>query len=159
MGSIYAALQGHTSDVFLELKDAGLIAADENVTQVDGADAIIDLGGGRKYGNLIIDASAVEVDSGDEVYKICMMFSNSATHASGVVAGPVLFLGDAAGIAAILDAPTVPPDTDNGIGQYEMPFVNVLAGISYRYMSLSVEVSGTIASGINFTAHATELIA
>lgn len=145
--------QSYMFDADLELKDAGLIAADENATQVSSTDAIIDLGAGRCNGTLVIDATAVEVASGDEVYKICAMFSNSATHASGVVAGPIFMLGDAAGIAAILDAPTVVPDTDNGVGRYEIPLSNVYNGISYRYLLLSVEVSGTIATGVNFIAH------
>lgn len=144
--------QSYTFDIDLQLKDAGLIAADENATQVSSADAIIDLGTGRALGTLIIDASAVEVASGDEVYQVCQMFSDSSTHASGVVAGPTFYLGDAAGIAAILDAPTVVPDTDNGVGRYELPFSNVFNGVSYRYMLLSVEVSGTIATGVNFIA-------
>lgn len=145
--------QSYTFDADLELKDAGLIAADENATQVDSTDAIIDLGDGRFKGHLVINATAVEVASGDEVYQICCMFSNSATHASGVVAGPTFYLGDAAGIAAILDAPTVVPDTDNGIGRYELPISNVFNGTSYRYMLLSVEVSGAVATGCNFTAY------
>lgn len=142
-----------TFDAELELKDAGLIAADENATQVDSSDAIIDLGAGRVEADLVLNVTACEVASGDEVYKVCTMFSNSATHASGVVAGPIFMLGDAAGIAAILDAPTVSPDTDNGTGRFIIPFTNEFAGISYRYMLLSVEVSGTIATGVNFTAY------
>jgi len=145
--------QSYTFDADLELKDAGLIAAEENATQVSSSDAIIDLGAGRCEGTLILNVTACEVASGDEVYKICVMLSNSATHASGVVAGPVFFLGDAAGIAAILDAPTVAPDTDNGTGRYEIPISNVINGTAYRYMLLSVEVSGTIATGVNFTAY------
>lgn len=150
--------QSYTFDAELELKDAGLIAADENATQVDGSDAIIDLGDGRMMGTLVLNVTACEVASGDEVYQVCTMFSNSATHASGVVAGPTFYLGDAAGIAAILNAPTVDPDTDNGIGRYELPITNVYNGISYRYMLVSVEVSGTIATGVNFTAYVSKTV-
>lgn len=149
--------ESKTLDVLLELKDAGLIAADENATQVDGTDAIIDLGEGRVKGELIINVTACEVDTGDEVYKIVPLFSNDAAHASGVVAGPVMYLGDAAGIAAILDAATVPPDTDMVEGRYVIPFTNMYGNNTYRYMLLSVEVSGTIASGINFISYATKL--
>lgn len=146
--------QSYTFDDSLELKDAGLIGADENCTQVSSSDAIIDLGDGRMVGTLVLNVTACEVDSGNEVYKVCQMFSNSATHASGVVAGPTFLLGDAAGIAAILNAPTIDPDTDNGVGRYELPITNVYCGVSYRYMLLSVEVSGTIGSGgVNFTAY------
>ncbi len=145
--------QSYIFDADLELKDAGLIAADENATQVDSTDSIVDLGAGRCDGTLVLNVSACEVASGDEVYQVCMMFSNSSTHASGVVAGPTFYLGDAAGIAAILNAPTVVPDTDNAIGRYELPFTNVYDGVSYRYLLLSVEVSGAVATGVNFTAY------
>ena len=145
--------QSHTFDAELQLKDAGLIAADENACQVAAADSILDLGAGRCSGTLILNVTACEVDSNNEVYHVCTMFSNSATHASGVVAGPTFYLGDAVGIATLLNAPSVPTDTDNGIGRYEIPFTNVFNNTSYRYMLLSVEVSGTVATGVNFTAY------
>ena len=146
--------QSYTFDIDLELKDAGLIAANETATQVDSADAIIDLGAGRAVGTFVINATAVEVDSSDESYAIQPMFSNSSTHASGVVAGMQLAIGDAAGLATLYPTPTVSPDTDLGVGRYEMPFTNVFNGVSYRYVLLAVTVAGTLATGVNFTAYA-----
>lgn len=145
--------QSYTFDSDLELKDAGLIAADENATQVDSADSIIDLGEGRMTGTLVINATAVEVDTGDEAYQIQTMYSNSATHASGVVAGVQFAIGDAAALATIYAAPTVSPDTDLGVGRYEIPISNVFNGVTYRYLLLCVDVTGTIATGVNFTAY------
>ena len=127
----------------LLVKDAGLIAADD-VAQVGGADAIIDMGVGRFDGRLIIDATAVEVANGDERYNLELQFSNSATFASAVVNGPGQALGDAATI--------VGADTDNGAGRYELAFCNEVAGTQYRYARLSIDVAGTIATGVNFTA-------
>lgn len=133
-----------TFDAALELKDAGLIAADD-IAQVDAADAILDLGAARFDGRVIIDATAVEVASGDESYDLIVEFSNSATFASGIVRGPSMKLGDAAAIGNA--------DTDNGVGQYEFGFTNVVAGTVYRYARLAIDVSGTIATGVNFTAY------
>jgi hypothetical protein len=132
-------------DLDLQLKDAGLIAADD-ICQVDSADAILDLGLSRVDARVIIDASAVEVDSGNESFLIGIEFSNSVTFASGVVMGPMQALGDAA--AALF----VNADTDNGVGRYELPFTNEINGVTYRYMRLAVDVTGTIGTGVNFTA-------
>ncbi len=145
--------QSYTFDIDLYLKDAGLIDADENATQVDGSDAIIDLGEGRCTGTIVINATAVEVASGDEAYQIQPMFSNSATHASGVVAGAQFAIGDAAALATLYPAPTVSPDIDLVEGRYEIPFSNVFNGISYRYMLISVDVTGAIATGMNCTIY------
>lgn len=139
-----------TPDVDLQLKDAGLIAADD-ICQVDSADQILDIGAGLFWGKVVIDASAVEVASGDESYEIVTEFSSSATFASTIVRGPALTLGDAS--AAVF----VNADTDNGVGVYELPFVNRLAGTVYRYMRLSVNVTGTIATGVNFEAWVAKL--
>lgn len=148
-----APLQTKTFDVYLNLKDAGAVTADLDRTTVDGSGAIISLGGGRQHATLILDISAIEVASTDEVYKIVPLFSNSPTHASGIVAGPVLYLGASAGIAAILDAAAVDPDTDTTVGRIEIPITNTFSGTAYEYMALSVEVSGTVTTGINFSAY------
>ncbi|MGB0878687.1 MAG: hypothetical protein ACPGVY_11385 [Mycobacterium sp.] len=133
-----------TYDHDLRLKDAGLVAADD-IAEVDSADAILDLGAARFDGRVIIDATAVEVASGDERYDVGLQFSDSATFASGVIAGPIFPLGDAAAL--------VGADTDNGAGHYELPFCNEVNGTTYRYMRCQIDVAGTIATGVNFTAH------
>jgi hypothetical protein len=145
--------QSYTFDADLELKDAGLIAADENATQVDSSDAIIDLGDGRMTGTLVINATAVDVAGGDEVYQIQTMYSNSSIHASGVIAGVAFALGDSAGLATLFAAPTVSPDADVGVGRYEIPISNVFNGVTYRYLLLAVDLTGTHATGVNFTAY------
>jgi len=135
-------------DLDLRLKDAGLIEADD-IAQVGGSDRILDLGASRFDGRVIIDATAVEVDSGNESYVLALEFSNSATFASGIVQGPMFFLGDAAATVALAT------DTDNGVGRYELHFTNEQNGVAYRYMRLQIDVSGTIAGGggVNFTAN------
>lgn len=135
-----------TYDHDLRLKDAGLIAADD-IAQVGGSDRILDLGDARFDGRVIIDATAVEVASGDEAYVLVLEFSNSATFASGIVQGPMFFLGDAAAAVALA------ADTDNGAGRYELHFTNEQNGVTYQYLRLQIDVSGTVATGVNFTAN------
>lgn len=133
-----------TQDSLTLLKDAGLVASDAAAT-VSASAQILDLGEGEMRGTVIIDATAVEVASGDERYAIQVQFSNSATFASGVVNGPTMVLGDAAAI--------VGADTDNGVGRYRLPVTNDVGGTVYQYMRLYTDVTGTIATGVNYTAY------
>lgn len=139
-----------TIDLDLQLKDAGLIASDD-ICQVNSADKILDLGDSRFDGRVIIDATAVEVASGDESYEIVCEFSDESDFGSGIVRGPAFTLGDAS--AGVF----VNADTDNGAGRYELPFTNEINGTTYRYMRLSVNVSGTVATGVNFVAWVVKL--
>jgi len=134
-----------TFDYDLQLKDAGLIAADD-IAQVDGSDKILDFGQSRVDGRVIIDATAVEVASGDEAYEIVLEFSSSSTFASDIRQGPKFTLGDAA--ATVMLA----ADVDNGVGRYELAFTNEINGTTYRYMRMQIDVTGAIATGVDFTA-------
>lgn len=131
-------------DTLLELKDAGLVASSA-AAQVGGSNKIIDLGLGRVNGEIVIDATAVEVASGDELYTIIAEFSNSSSFASGIVPGAMEYLGDAAAIPG-------GGDTDKGVGRYTLGFTNVIADTHYRYMRLYTVVAGTIATGVNYSA-------
>jgi hypothetical protein len=133
-----------TFDTLLQLKDAGLVAASA-AAQVSSADKIVDLGLGRVEADVIIDATAVEVATGDELYTVIAEFSNSASFASGIVPGAMQYLGDAAAIPG-------GGDTDNGVGRYKLPFTNVINDVHYRYMRLYTVVAGTIATGVNYKA-------
>jgi hypothetical protein len=141
--------QNKTFDVDLELKDAGLLAASA-ACQVDSAAQIVDLGDGLVEGDIIIDVSACEVASDDEKYVIGAQISSSATFASDIYEVCTLPLGSA-GTAA---GDNLAGDTDMGIGRYVLPFRNEIAeGVKKRYLRLYVTISGTIATGINFTAY------
>ncbi len=126
-----------------QLKDAGLVAADA-AAQVGGVDRILDLGAARTDGRAIVDVTAIEVASGDEIYRIKLQFSNSATFASGVIGGTQIHLGDSSTL--------VGESADSAVGRYEIPFTNEINGTVYRYVRLYTDVSGTIATGINFSA-------
>lgn len=132
----------YTFDANLELKDAGLVAASA-AAQVSSADKVVDLGAGRVHAVAVLDVSAVEVDSGNELYTIHIQGSNSASFASGIVDLASMEMGDAAALLG---------DTDSAAARYELPFINDQGGTIYRYVRAYTVVAGTIATGINYTA-------
>jgi len=143
-----------TQDANLLLKDAGLIAADD-ICQVDGEDAIKDVGAAHFQGDLVIDVSACEVASNDEEYIVTLQGSNSATFASGVVPLQSIQFGAYETFGTSLGY-----DVDVTTGRYVLPVHNfgyttagdAGTGTYFRYLRLVVDVAGTIATGINFTA-------
>jgi hypothetical protein len=135
-------------DSELEFKDAGAVTVDGAAT-VDSAAKIVDLGDAHFQGKMVIDATAVEVDSGNESYEIVVELSNSATFASGIFAAASITLGDAAAILG---------DTDMGAGRYKLMFDNEVLGTYYRYARLYTNVTGTIATGINYSAFCARIL-
>lgn len=131
-------------DSLLELKDAGLVAVSA-AAQVDSVDKILDLGQSYWEGNVVVDVTALEVASGDEVYSIEWQLSSSATFASGVVVSSVLRIGDSS--VAFGSA-------DNTTGRYVMCVHNEFNGTLYRYARLYTRIAGNIATGINYSAFA-----
>lgn len=125
-------------DTLLLLHDGTIVAADGAST------ATLDLGTGEVRGDVVIDVSAVEVASGDELYNVVLELSNSATHASGVVAAQAMAFGNV-GVANTLLANA---SADTGTGRFVLPFSNVYAGTAYRYLRAYFQVQGTIATGI-----------
>lgn len=120
----------------LSLKAAGLIA-----TTTTGS-TILDLGAGIVDGFLVLDVSAVEVASNDEIYLVCLEGSNVAGMASGSVTLAQIEMGNS----------TAPADADTATGRFAIPFRNEQNGTVYRYVRLYTEVAGTVATGINFSA-------
>ncbi len=144
-------------DAATELKDAGLIAASA-AAQVGGSDQILDLAaddgvdgeptgsvGVRIDGSVIIDIAEIEIATGDEVYDIVAQVSDSPTFASGVVNVGGLNIGD----AAVTDGAAA----DGVPGRYEFGITNEQNGRAYRFLRLFTVVAGTIATGIDYTAH------
>jgi hypothetical protein len=136
-----------TFDSDLEFKDAGLIAASA-AAQVDSAAKIVDLGTGYTRAVMVIDVSAVEIASNDEVYDIIVQLSSSATFASTIVAAAKLELG----ANEVLNG-----DQDSTTGRYKLYFDNEYDLTYYRYARVYTLVAGTIATGINYTAYAAKL--
>lgn len=135
----------HVSDSGLSLKAAGLIAADTL------GSTIVNLGDWAVRGDLVIDWTALEIASGDETYRIKIQGSSSATFASDVVELGSIILGDGSAIGQGGDV------DDPATGSTSLPFTNVRNGLVYQYARYAIDVTGTIATGINFTARISNL--
>ena len=129
-------------DVEHILKDAGLVAADA-AGQVDSEDVIANLGAGLVEGNLIVDVTAIEIASNDEKYAIKLQGSSKSDFADTIEDLAILELG----AAEVLGG-----DLDSDAGRYVVPFRTERNGVTYPYVRLYTDVSGTIATGINFSA-------
>lgn len=139
-----ANYRSYTFDANLEMKDAGLVAADA-AAQVDSADKILAVGDAVFKGVLVVDVSAIEIASNDELYRIIVQGSSSATFASDIENLAELSLG----------ATEVRPGgaIDSTTGRYELPFINQQDGVTYPYVRVYTDVAGTIATGINYSAY------
>lgn len=130
----------------LVMKDAGIVAADAAAT-VDGSAAVLDLGDHRMDGRVILDVTAIEVASNDELFLVIAQFSDSATFASGIFNGPNMGLGA---------FEVTKQSADTVVGRYELPCSNEINGTTYRYMRLWTECIGSVATGINYSAFLTK---
>jgi hypothetical protein len=126
----------YTYDDALEMKAAGLIAV-----STDGD--ILDIGAGLFDGFLVVDMSACEVASGDEIYTVSVEGSTIAAMTSTSVCLAKKVFGN---LVVPMDAAL------SAAGRYVIPFRNEEGGTIYRYIRLSTLVAGTVATGINFSA-------
>lgn len=133
-------------DSALELTDDGLVAADA-AGQVDGVDKIVELGTGLVRGTMVVDVTAIEIASNDEAYKITLQGSTSSTFASVIVDLAEVSVGALEVIGG---------DQDSTTGRYEVPFTNRQNNVYYPYVRVYTDVSGTIATGCNFSAFLTK---
>jgi len=126
-----------TYDDALSLQDSTAI------TSTTTGATIIDLGAGLVEGYLVLDVSACEVASTDEIYLVCLEGSNVAAMTSGSVCLAQIEMGNA----------TAPADADTSTGRFAVPFRNEQNGTIYRYVRLYTEVAGTIdTTGLTFSA-------
>lgn len=138
-----------TYDDDLELKDAYAVTTSAAAT-VGGAARVIDLGTGLVEGDIIIDISAIEVNSDDERYSIIAQVSSTSNFASDVYG----LLGIVVGSAGTGMHDNIPGDKDLVAGRYRLPFTNeVTDGVTKRYLRLWTQVAGTVVTGINYTAY------
>ena len=130
-------------DQNLLVKDAGLVAADA-AAQVSSADKILDVGAARLDAMLVIDVTAIEIASNDELYRIIVQGSSSSSFASDIQNLAEMTLG----------ATEVRPGgaIDSAVGRYELPFTNYQDDVTYRYLRVYTDVNGSIATGINYSA-------
>ncbi len=125
-----------TYDNDLLLKATGLLAA-----STDGT--ILNLGTGIVDGFLVLDVSAVEIDTGNEIYTVSLEGSNVAAMTSGSVCLAKKVFGN---LVVPMDAAL------STAGRYVVPFRNEEGGTIFQYVRLSTLIAGTIVTGINFVA-------
>lgn len=132
----------YTWDKELELATGALIAASA-AALVGGSAKILDMGPGFFRGDLVIDTTAIENASNDELFQIEWQLSSSATFASDIVVASVLRLGALEVTFSSADSAT---------GRWVHPVTNSPNGTIYRYGRVFCRISGTIATGINYSA-------
>lgn len=125
-----------TYDGALVLKAAGLVA-----TSAAGS-TIIDLGDGFMEADLVIDITALEVATGDEIYTIALEGSSVAAMTSASVTLAEKQFGNV----------PAPADADTATGRHVVSVRNELNGTLYRYVRIYTTVAGNIATGINYSA-------
>lgn len=148
--TVSKARPSFTFDANLQLKDAGLIAASA-AAQVDSAAQVLNVGTGFFEGDIVIDVTAIEVDTGNELYTIALEGSDNADFSTGKeVELCALRLGDSS---------VTGTDTDNVVGRYTLPFNNrqpsgtgYSEGYCWPYLRLYTTIAGTIGTGINYSA-------
>ena len=74
-----------TFDYSLYLDDGGSITASA-AGEIGGTDKILDLGSGLVEGSVIVDVTALDVDTGNELVTLGVQISSSATFASASAA-------------------------------------------------------------------------
>ena len=133
MANLYSQF---TYDSSLLLKAAGLVATTTTES------TILNLGNGLVDGYLVLDVSACEVASTDEIYLICLEGSTVAAMTSASVTLAQIEMGNA----------TAPADADTTTGRFVVPFRNEQNGVLFPYVRIYTEVAGAVATGINFLA-------
>lgn len=117
-------MPSRTYDHALLLKDAGAVTADGAAT-VAGQPRFIDVGDAVFEGRAVIDASAIDLVTGDETYRVIVQGSATSNFAAPKeLASRVL--------------------TSNG--RTEIPFSNEDAGVTYRYLRAFLDTGGTTPS-------------
>lgn len=133
MGNKYSQF---TYDSDLELKASAALT-----TSTDGD--ILDIGAGLVDGYLVLDVSAVETGSGNEIFTISLEGSNVAAMTSGSVCLAKKVFGN---LVVPMDAAL------SAAGRYVVPFRNEENGTTFRYVRLSTLIAGSISTGITFSA-------
>ena len=135
-----------TVDELTPLKDAGPVAVSARA-QVASADKIIDLGEGFVEGNIVLDISAIEGDSNDEIFDVVAQLSsdNDFSDKNTVIERCSMTF-------CCKEVARTDGTVDGVAGRFILPFDNEFGGTIYRYLSLYTVVAGTIVTGINYTA-------
>jgi hypothetical protein len=127
----------------LIMKDAGLVASSAAAT-VDSSAQVADVGEGIVKGELVVDVTAIEIADNDELFKISLQGSSKSDFADTYEDLAILELG----AAEVLGG-----DQDSTTGRYVVPFRTERNGTVYDQLRVYTTVSGTVGTGINYTAY------
>jgi len=130
-------------DAELQLKDDGLVAASGAAT-LYGFIRVLDVGRSLFEGVLVIDVSAVEIASNNELYTVAIQGSSSSTFASDVQNLAMIDFG----ATEVRKGGAI----DSTPGRYLLPFVNMPDDVIYPYLRVYTTVSGSVATGIDYVA-------
>lgn len=133
--------ENYTTDSALTLKAAGLIATSAEVA------TIVDLGDALVECKLLIDVSALELDTNNELYDIVLQGSPDSDFGTDTNIHDLVSLTLAAAEVQRSDS-----NKDSTTGRYIVPFRNEADGTVYRYVRLYTVVAGTVSTGINYKA-------
>jgi hypothetical protein len=122
------------------LKDAGAVTSSGYGT-VDAAAKVVDLKEGLVRGNIIIDVSAIDISSGNELCEIHLMGGSDESFTQ-----EVSLCSKELGHNASLEG-----NRDSKPGRYILPFQNEMAGRIWPYVRIRHVLSGTTPS-INYQA-------
>ena len=150
------AYQTHslTLDGGLDLKTAGLVAADASGASLTGGIAYVDLtGAANAYAKfaVVIDWTACEVADGNEVYDV-QIFGCAATNFTTDYILTSRKFGDT---SVTFQGVDTPPSGRAVLFGDNVAHTSATDGNSVealRYVRVTVDVAGTIATGMNFTA-------
>lgn len=169
MGITGRAQNSYTMDALTQLKDAGAITASA-ACLVGGVARVLDFGFTTPQGviqvayvpgDIVIDVSAIEVASTDEVYMIAYELSDDTSgNAVGFDAGDVVVCRGVVMLGCITTAAYLAGlnmDTMSGTGRIVLGVDNEVQGTLYRYARLATYIAGTIATGINYAAFLSRL--
>lgn len=129
-------------DTKLIMKDAGLVGASA-AAQVSGAAKILSVGNAVLPTMIQVDVTAIEIASNDELYRIKVQGSSTADFSANYEDLAILELG----AKEVLGG-----DVDSSVGRYIMLFTNTRLNVIYPYLRVYTEVSGAVATGINYSA-------
>jgi hypothetical protein len=122
------------------LKDAGAVTS-SGYGEVDSAAKVVNIGSGLVRGNVIIDISAIDVSSKDELYEIHLMGGSDESFTQ-----EVSLCSKELGHNASLEG-----NRDSKSGRYVLPFQNEMAGRIWPYIRIRHVLEGTTPS-INYEA-------
>jgi hypothetical protein len=118
------------------------------VVQFAAANVQLDLGDGYYEGDLVIDATVLDVASNDEAYTFILEGCNTSGFGAGSIEALAMKRLEDPASAGALGAMNV----EHPIGRYVIPFNNnAPVGTPYRYLRLNVIIAGTTPS-VTFSA-------